>query len=92
MEAIFEMFKRFIVGDSGNSVPVTRIGYKRTFACPYYVQIDEAAWKEFSEKNEGSTLNDFIATYGVKKILCNNQNIPHDFIGVERGAAIKLRL
>lgn len=89
MEGILGMFKRFIVG--GGEV-VSMKPYKKTTECPYYVEIDEKAWDEFRGQNVGATLNDFIATYGVKKMLCAGQDIPDGFIGVQAGAAIKLRL
>lgn len=73
------MFKKFFVGS------------KNTKEYPYYVDIDYDAWDKYRGENPDTTLNDFIAKYGVKRFLAHGQVIPEGYIGVEQGVCIKLR-
>ena len=57
---------------------------------PLFVEVDQSEFEEYKTRNKTS-LKEFLANIGTRRILTNQQEIPRGFVSIEKGWTIKMR-
>ena len=57
-----------------------------------FAEVDQVEFEEYKTVNKSASLRGYLSNVGTRRVLTNQQNVSSNFVGIEKGWFVKMRL